>query len=877
MEVALGLGVFGLVIVTFILPWVQRSRILKLQEEVRTLRSYLNGILVALSERGIEVTPHVKEARQEAPAPVSPEAYQPKAAAESIPGCAVLEPKPKPEPKPGKKKIGFEQQFGARLPVWIGGIALAFAGFYMVKYSIESGLLNETVRVTLGGIFGLALLSAGNWIRSKPNFANGTRIAQALSGAGIADLYVTFFTAANLYHLISPLTAFIGMAVVTGGAVILSLRHGAPIALMGLLGGFLTPALVNSGEPNTPLLFIYLYAVLSALMTVIRRQRWWWMTVPTMIGAFGWVVLWLFTDPVAGDAFWVGLFLLAISATVVFQSRKDMIEGALDNSHFFSFANIINYFSLGGACLLMGVVAYHSGFTLLEWSFFGLLAAGGIALAWLHYSLYWFAPWLALAVNIVMLASWNAPSHGDFILVLSCFAALYIGAGTLLTFKSHKPVAWAGLTVTAAFGYYLTAYNTLREASDPTLHIWGFIAIAIALAAIALTKAAITRFAGNDAERQRVLAIFALTVTAFAAIGATIELPREFLSIAIALEILAVSWINLRVDIRALRYIALTLSFVFAAILLSQLLLLVQSITHFIINVPEDSVPEDSIPIVAWPLFQLGIPALCFALSSYLLRRKQDGNIVRGFECGAVFLLSLMICLTGRNIFLFIEQSIVTLALFLLGYACFIIGRKFSRIALPYSGIALTVFSILRIFLFALALDGGSVGEIPIFNSLILAYAIPAALFIVIARELAAMNLKRLNICANGFALLMIFAFITLEVTQFYHGGYLFGRWTFLGPHDSYETTNAEIYAYSAVWLLLGIALLFYGTLTKDKMVRIASLIIMLLTVGKVFLYDASELTGLLRVFSFLGLGVSLIGLSYSYTRFVFAAEKPNE
>ena len=54
-------------------------------------------------------------------------------------------------------------------------------------------------------------------------------------------------------------------------------------------------------------------------------------------------------------------------------------------------------------------------------------------------------------------------------------------------------------------------------------------------------------------------------------------------------------------------------------------------------------------------------------------------------------------------------------------------------------------------------------------------------------------------------------------------------------------------------------------------MIRIASLGILLLTVGKVFLYDASELTGLWRVFSFFGLGLSLLGLSWFYSRFVFA------
>ena len=47
-------------------------------------------------------------------------------------------------------------------------------------------------------------------------------------------------------------------------------------------------------------------------------------------------------------------------------------------------------------------------------------------------------------------------------------------------------------------------------------------------------------------------------------------------------------------------------------------------------------------------------------------------------------------------------------------------------------------------------------------------------------------------------------------------------------------------------------------------------LAVMLLAVGKVFLYDTANLADLYRVFSFLGLGVSLLLLAWVYQRFVF-------
>ena len=80
------------------------------------------------------------------------------------------------------------------------------------------------------------------------------RVRQALAGAGVASLYGAILIACNLYELIDPVTAFLGMAAVTGLAMGLSLRFGAPSALLGLAGGLAAPALVGSTEPNIPLL-----------------------------------------------------------------------------------------------------------------------------------------------------------------------------------------------------------------------------------------------------------------------------------------------------------------------------------------------------------------------------------------------------------------------------------------------------------------------------------------------------------------------------------------------------------------------------------------------------------------------------------------------
>ena len=102
-------------------------------------------------------------------------------------------------------------------------------------------------------------------------------------------------------------------------------------------------------------------------------------------------------------------------------------------------------------------------------------------------------------------------------------------------------------------------------------------------------------------------------------------------------------------------------------------------------------------------------------------------------------------------------------------------------------------------------------------------------------------------------------------------------RFFFQGPVlVSDAMSDAETYTYSVAWLLLGVGLLALGFLRQNPLFRYASLGVMILTISKVFLYDAAELEGLFRVFSFLGLGLSVLGVGWFYSRFLFRVGPAN-
>jgi uncharacterized membrane protein len=153
-----------------------------------------------------------------------------------------------------------------------------------------------------------------------------------------------------------------------------------------------------------------------------------------------------------------------------------------------------------------------------------------------------------------------------------------------------------------------------------------------------------------------------------------------------------------------------------------------------------------------------------------------------------------------------------------------------------------------------------AVGEAKVFNLLLWDYGLPAVLLAVATLELRRRGSWKLPIVLTTTSLILIFLLVTLEIRQAFHGTYL----------DVGASTVAERYSYSAAWILFGTALLVAGIATKGKALRYASLAVMLLSVGKVFLYDTSNLSDLYRVFSFLGLGVSLLALAWVYQRFVF-------
>jgi uncharacterized membrane protein len=76
-------------------------------------------------------------------------------------------------------------------------------------------------------------------------------------------------------------------------------------------------------------------------------------------------------------------------------------------------------------------------------------------------------------------------------------------------------------------------------------------------------------------------------------------------------------------------------------------------------------------------------------------------------------------------------------------------------------------------------------------------------------------------------------------------------------------------------WGAEGVALLAAGFALRDRVPRLSGLYALLFCIGKAFVYDLRHLETLPRIFSFLVLGVILVGVSWLYARYRAASRSP--
>lgn len=223
-----------------------------------------------------------------ASAPVIPKPVHPEPSPAWVPPIAPVFRKQEP-PKPA---FNLEQFMGVKLFAWIGGLALFLGVAFFVKYSFDHNLIPPEVRVAIGFLIGIALIVGGVLLSRKDYKVT----AHTLCATGIVSLYGVTFACRSIYHFpfFGPVPTLILMVLVTTAAFTLAVRLNAiVVAVLGLLGGFLTPLLLSTRVDNPGGLFGYIALLDIGLLAVVLHRRWNFLVALAAGGTFLMQVGWL--------------------------------------------------------------------------------------------------------------------------------------------------------------------------------------------------------------------------------------------------------------------------------------------------------------------------------------------------------------------------------------------------------------------------------------------------------------------------------------------------------------------------------------------------------------------------------------------------------
>lgn len=164
----------------------------------------------------------------------------------------------------------LESMIGRRWVGWAAVLLILFATAFFLKYAFDNRWIGEVGRVTIGIAFGVTMTALG-----FKYFKRGWRIfSQILTGGGVTLLYLSAFAAFGYYHLVPQKAAFLFLAILVAEAAGLALLYQAPsIAIMALIGGFLTPLLLHSDRDQYLGFFGYIIALDLGALALLKHWR----------------------------------------------------------------------------------------------------------------------------------------------------------------------------------------------------------------------------------------------------------------------------------------------------------------------------------------------------------------------------------------------------------------------------------------------------------------------------------------------------------------------------------------------------------------------------------------------------------------------------
>lgn len=759
----------------------------------------------------------------------------------------------------------------------IAALSLALSGVFFVQYGIENGYLTPFWRVMGALGLGACLIIAGEWIRRRTGDEGDSHTAylpSVFSGAGLVALFAGVLAARQMYGLIGPEMALVGLVGVSVLAVVLGWFYGPLLAMVGIIGATTAPFLVGGSSDDGWLFYYYFALIAVAGMLVDAIKRWAWVSALALIFTF--VAAWFTFYSGAGGVHFLGFALIAAIGAAMIppmqvwpQHAGEMVSIAVTrikgrDAPWPEFPTRLATGAFVAATLVAALVspkALNAGEVWLVLLTLALL---------LGMSLIWFRKAPALRDTFIF-----APAAFLFVI----FAQGELIGGLYLKFRAGQHrlpeasppwdvtvivamaligsamIFWRGLSAAkyrlvwagSAALFAPLAVTVLEIWWLPTMvlgkTLWALHAMAVAIM-MTLCAVQVARIDNADRRRAAIFALSAMTMISFALM---VMLSSAALTIAIAVMVVLAALIDRRLDLQLLSVFVQVGGVVVGYRLVAD-------------------------PGVFWaydaPLWEFimayGAVIALFAATWFLLKIRARKAAIVVMESAVWTLTGIFASVGFLRAFDGADNGHALVGVFaliwLISSANQLYRMKISgRMRWVRLGLA-TIFGVVGLLALAVVLTVVNplfaryeeVQGPPVFDTLMVAFALPALLFAFVALRFDHLH-RWLRIALAAAAVGLVGLYVGLEIRRFWQGDMLAGR----------GTTDGELYSYTVAMMLVSVGLLFYAFSKRSNLIRKAAIVGIGLTIAKVFLIDMAGLTGLIRVASFLGLGLSLAGLAW--------------
>ncbi len=743
----------------------------------------------------------------------SPGQAGPKQPAFTRPATPAGASKPEQKPKPKPMRVSLEERLGAGVYIWAGGIALMLAGAFLVKYSFDNNLLSVQARLSIAGAFGAVLMLASLWVRKRAD-----KVAAALCGAGVADMFTTLLAATAIYKVMDPWWGFALMVVVTAIAVGMSLMHGPFVALLGLVGGFATPTLISGDEAAWGPTFTYLLLLEIGLAVITRKKQWFGLSALTLAASiittlaytlFAW-------DP--DHSYWLVMF--AMGTAVVFVVNAARATDMEDGSPTWKSRIWLGLGAVGTSALLMTMFVGYSRFSMMELSALGLLGAGALLLARLDRR-YITLAYLGAGLCGMMLLAWPIAyqmgyvdlATSDYYLLAIGYGLVFVIGGLLCVWRNARPGMFAWLSAGSALGFVILTH--IGRIDHPPGSLSGWMVYAGVSALVTIGAALVWRT--RKEHGTLVIDAYALMAAALATLAAWFGLDHPWV---------APAWCGLAVVVAALgaqlrlRWLVIPVGWLFAGCVLQ---LLVPGPTGY--DLPMQ-------PIANTMLAHYGLPALGFAAIAWIYHRNPLQLLRTVSQALALVTATVAISLQVRLGFhtehlwqgsaQLVEWS--TYAVLWMGIGAGVLWRfkAESLNGLRKAAVGIGVVGLIAAVLHPMLISNpllisAEVGQTRVLNWLLYIYGLPCVVAFLLARVMPkeAGPFKK---AAGVVSFMLFFALVTLQVR---HG--------FTGSSTQWRMSAGvglrEWATYSVVWMVISLAMLWIGRLMKTGALKKAALV----------------------------------------------------